>query len=317
MFGRGCSPIMAMLHPGIMTTAEAWKRRSRIDLRSRYQCERSQKTPRFRSRRIETLLLLLLLLPLAGCVTDSGLPNAAHIETQKDHWAELHTQLAIAYLEKGDNDLAWERLERALAIRPNYPDAHNALGSLYQRLNRLEKAEWHYRHAVLLNPSYSDAYNNLGVLLCATGRQTEAEQCFLKAIANPRYREPEIAMSNAGDCAYFVGDLQKAETYLRRALSFNMELPDPLLTMAALSLSKGHPLSARGYLRRYSNVATHTAHSLWLGLRIEKRLGNRDAVSSYALLLRTHHPDSREARLLHEFEVYGKSLPLHDDPPSR
>nr|VFK59059.1 MAG: type IV pilus assembly protein PilF [Candidatus Kentron sp. TC] len=270
---------------------------------------------RFRLYQVRAFLPPLFL-AFVGCVTDSHLPGTIDRETQKEHLADLHTQLAIAYMEKGDNELAWKRLQRALAIKSDYPNVHNVLGSLYQRLNRMGKAEWHYRRAIALNPSYSDAYNNLGVLLCATGRQMDAERYFLKAMANPSYREPEIVMSNAGDCAYSIGDLQKAETYLRRALSFNIRLSGPLLTMAALSFTKGRTLSARKYLRRYFDVATHTARSLWLGVRIEKQLGNRSAVSSYALLLEKYYPNSSEAQRLRELEVYkeihGKVSDYHD-----
>nr|VFK07845.1 MAG: type IV pilus assembly protein PilF [Candidatus Kentron sp. LPFa] len=294
---------------GLNTESTCWK-----------HVNTTTKTFRSRSYRVRILLLpifWMLMSCVTGCVTDSRLSSGAiDQETQKRHLAGLHTQLAIAYMEKGDNEFARERLQRALAIEPDYPNAHNALGFLRQRLNQIEKAEWRYRRAIALNPSYSEAYNNLGVLLCMTGRQIDAEGYFLKAIANPGYREPEVAMGNAGDCAYSIGDLKKAETYLRRALSFNIRLPGPLLTMATLSFAKGRALSARKYLRRYFDVATHTARSLWLGMRIEKRLGNRNAVSSYALLLKTHYPDSPEAQRLRELEIHreihGKVSSYHD-----
>lgn len=262
----------------------------------------------FRSRKNRLRhLLLLLFFPLSGCVTDAGLQRLVDEKAQKDHLAKLHTQLAVFHMERGQNGLARERLQWALTIKPDYPSAHNALGSLHQRLHQLDKAEWHYRRAILLNPSYSDAYNNLGVLLCVTGRETRAEEYFLKAIANPDYRQPALAMSNAGDCAYSAGDSRKAEIYLRRALSFDAKYPGPLLTMAELSFSRGDALSAKSYIQRYTNFAAHTAQSLWLGLRIEKSLGNQDAVSSYALLLKTHHPGSREIRLLRELETSGEN----------
>ncbi|MCG8324683.1 MAG: type IV pilus biogenesis/stability protein PilW, partial [Thiotrichales bacterium] len=59
-------------------------------------------------------------------------------------------------------------------------------------------------------------------------------------------------------------------------------------------------LSARGYLQRYTGSNSHNAGSLWLGIQIERALGDRDAEASYALLLRNNFPDSREARLLRE-----------------
>ncbi|NNG13883.1 MAG: type IV pilus biogenesis/stability protein PilW, partial [Gammaproteobacteria bacterium] len=39
---------------------------------------------------------------------------------------------------------------------------------------------------------------------------------------------------------------------------------------------------------------------LWLGIQIERKMGDKDAVASYALSLRKQFPDSEEAHLLRE-----------------
>jgi type IV pilus assembly protein PilF len=72
--------------------------------------------------------------------------------------------------------------------------------------------------------------------------------------------------------------------------------------MAAISYEDAQYLPARAYLQRYLVVARHTARSLWLGIRIERKLGDVDAVASYALALSNRFPESDEARLLRESE---------------
>ena len=57
-------------------------------------------------------------------------------------------------------------------------------------------------------------------------------------------------------------------------------------------------MPARGFLSRYLDANRHTPKSLWLGIRIETELGDKNAVSSYALLLRNQYTDSEEAELL-------------------
>ena len=57
-------------------------------------------------------------------------------------------------------------------------------------------------------------------------------------------------------------------------------------------------LSARAYLQRFLEVSKHTAASLWMGIRIERQLGDKDAIASYKLALRNNFPDSNEATLL-------------------
>ena len=73
-----------------------------------------------------------------------------------------------------------------------------------------------------------------------------------------------------------------------------------LLNMAELSFNNEQYLAARGYMQRFEEVSKHNSRSLWLGIRIEKKLGDKDAVSSLAMLLKANYPDSPETQLLIE-----------------
>ena len=70
--------------------------------------------------------------------------------------------------------------------------------------------------------------------------------------------------------------------------------------MSGISYDLERYLPSRGYLQRYLEIAKHTPKSLWLGIRIERELGDRDALASYALQLENGYPDSQETRLLLE-----------------
>ena len=72
----------------------------------------------------------------------------------------------------------------------------------------------------------------------------QADKYFAKAIETPRYKTPERALENAGACAKRIPDLEKAENYLRKALSINPKLPLALSEMA-LRLPKVITLAAR------------------------------------------------------------------------
>lgn len=238
----------------------------------------------------------------AGC--QSVPPQEPGIASHEaDRLAVLHTQLGIGYMREGKNELAYNRLQRALEIDPNYSSAHNAMALLEERLNDPQRAEAHYRRAIELNPMDSAAQNNFGTFLCRHGRVEEAEQHFLQAVKNPLYETPEAAYANAGQCMQTAGRKQDAEKYLRKALEINPRIPSALLAMAELSYEADETLSARGYLQRYLEVGPKTAQALWLGIRIERTLGDRNAVSSYAMLLKANYPDSRETALLRESET--------------
>ena len=243
---------------------------------------------------------ILASLLLVGCQA-GPIPESAE-QQNVSRLAELYTQLGIGYLREGKYDIASRRLNRALELEPKYATAHHAMALLQEQLNRPEQGEVHYRQAIALDPNYSEALNNYGRFLCSQERLDEAEAHFLKAVDNPLYETPQAAFSNAGVCLYQAGNLDGGETYLRRALQADPKLPIALLTMAELSLSKDRPLPARAYLQRYLEVAPHSPRSLWLGIKIERELGDRNAASSYALLLKANYPDAQETRLLLESE---------------
>ena len=74
--------------------------------------------------------------------------------------------LAAEMEERGDLDAALLRLRQAVAMEPNNPDAHEALGSLYHRIGRRELAVRHLTRACRLDPGRPGAtamLDDLGV----------------------------------------------------------------------------------------------------------------------------------------------------------
>lgn len=237
---------------------------------------------------------------LSGCQTAAGPRPDAGGADGGTNLASLNTQLAIAYMRNDDNELALRKLEKAVEADPSFVDAHNAFALLHSRLGQIEEAEASYRTALRLEPTNSAALNNYGQFLCQQGRYDEGQARILEAVKNPLYRTPEVALTNAGICAVQAADPVKAEEHFRAALQANPRLPPALLQMSGLRYEAGDPLGARGYLQRYLEVAEHTPRSLWLGMRVENALGNRDAVSSYSLMLRKRFPDSQETGWLQQ-----------------
>ncbi|MDX1528698.1 MAG: type IV pilus biogenesis/stability protein PilW [Gammaproteobacteria bacterium] len=250
-------------------------------------------------RPIHSLAGILILALLSACQSTPVQPMGT-VPQAANRLAEVHTQLGIGYLREGKLDQAYNRLERALEADPNFSTAHNAMGLLQEQLKNPRKAEEHYRRAVSINPGDSAAQNNYGGFLCRQERYEEGEARFIKVTENPLYKSPEIAYTNAGLCMRRAGNSEKAERYLRSALQINPKIPQALFAMSELSYESAQHLTARAYLQRYLEVAPHTPQSLWLGVRVERELGDKNTASSYALLLRSNYPDSRETQLLLE-----------------
>ena len=250
------------------------------------------------------LLIILCILFLSACdpVVGTSSQNLKPAQTTNEV-ALSNLDLAIAYMKQRSYEKALEKLEKAREADPGYSPTYNVFGLLYQTLGDTNKAEENFKKAISLNNNDSKTLNNYGRFLCQQNRLEEAEETFQKAANNPLYDSPEIAVTNAGLCAYNNDQKEKAENYFRRALKLNPRISPALLMMSELSFEQNNALSARGYLQRYQQVAKHTPKSLWLGIQIEHELGDKNAVSSYVLLLRNSFPDSEEAAKLRESRI--------------
>ena len=244
------------------------------------------------------IIFLLTLLWQAGCNPVSEDTTGINPGTNKV--AESNLQVGIAYLQRGEYEKSLEKLTKALEADPSYTPTLNALGLLYQQLGNNQKAEDYFKKALSIRSSDGYTLNNYGQFLCTNNRYAEAQDSFIRAANNPLYETPEIAMANAGSCAMSNNDTVEAEKYFRAALEKNPNIPVALIQMGQISYNKGEYLPARGFLQRYLVTEKHTPKSLWLGIQIEDKLGDRDLLSSYALLLRNNFPDSKEAQLLRE-----------------
>ncbi|MGD8570985.1 MAG: type IV pilus biogenesis/stability protein PilW [Gammaproteobacteria bacterium] len=237
----------------------------------------------------------LLIVLVSGCST------IAKYEAQQEknrRVAETHVELGVGYLQQNQPEYALEKLKKAIDADSSYAPAHSAIAMTYEQLLKPELADYHYQEAISLNPEDGGLYNNYGVFLCKQGEFKKAEEYFLKAIDTPRYRTPELAYENAGSCVKRIPDMEKAEKYLTRALEKNPELPVALINMAEIRYQQEKFLSSRGFLQRFEAVSRHTAESLWLGIKIERKLGDENAVSRYAKLLQSQFPKSEQYKLM-------------------
>ncbi|MFT5426392.1 MAG: type IV pilus assembly protein PilF [Gammaproteobacteria bacterium] len=254
-------------------------------------------------RKFTLIYLVIMIIGLTGCDPATIIGSGTSSETIKpsvttNNAAEANLRLGIAYMREGEYEKALSKFQRAQEADKNYPPTYNALGILYQRLGDKAKAEEFFKKALSLNSNDAPTLNNYGQFLCQNSRFDEAETAFMKAARNPLYSTPEIALSNAGTCAMLEGNFDVAESHFRNALERNPRVAVALLQMSQLSYEASNHLSARAYLQRYLEISAHTAKSLWLGINIETELGDKNALSSYNLLLKNKFPDSKEAQLL-------------------
>jgi tetratricopeptide (TPR) repeat protein len=102
----------------------------------------------------------------------------------------IHLFKGVVYGIKGMWDEAITEYKKAIALNPNYADAHNILGLAYANKGMRDEAIAEFKKAIALNPNDAEAHNNLGVAYGNKGMLDEAITEFKKAIAlNPNYAE--------------------------------------------------------------------------------------------------------------------------------
>jgi type IV pilus assembly protein PilF len=246
-------------------------------------------------------LLPLVLLALAGCASQpdqSGAPEAQAVNTGATLRAQVHTDLAANYYLRGQYAVALQELNKATSADADYAPAYNIRGLVHGELREDETAEQDFRHALDLQSQYSDAHNNYGQFLCKRKRTKEAMSHFETALSNPLYATPEKAQSNAGACILETGDLAAAEMYFIRATKRAPDHASALLGLAEVDYRLNRWLPARALLRKLSDRGELGAQALWLGVRVERSLGDHDAETSYADQLRRRFPDSIQTQWL-------------------
>src|SRR5436309_3309774 len=72
--------------------------------------------------------------------------------------------------------------ERALQLKPDYPEAHFNLGFLLTQGHRLAEAVACYERALALRPDFVEAHNALGAVLLTQGQPAAAIACFERAL---------------------------------------------------------------------------------------------------------------------------------------
>ena len=98
----------------------------------------------------------------------------------------------------------------------------------------------------------------------------------------------------AAVCAMRKNNERDAYDYLDRALRLDPNYYPALINFAQLKYRRGELDGARNLVGRYNKVTEPTAESLWLALRIERKLGDSSSVTSYANQLRRRFPGSKE-----------------------
>ena len=230
--------------------------------------------------------------PVAESVSMTGDPSEAR------NRAKVHAELAALYYGRGNMAIALEELRIAAAADANYPLTYSLFGLVYMELREPKLAQSNFERGLRLSPTDPDINHNYGWFLCQTGREAESIKYFMQAVTNPLYPSPWRSYSAAGVCSLRKDKLKEAEDFFQRALRLEPDEPGSLLQLGQIRYRQGSLEEARKLVGRYNKIVEPTPESLWLALRIERRLGERAQEQAFANQLRRRYPESKEYQAL-------------------
>lgn len=255
--------------------------------------------------------LMLVLLLLAGCSGNppapkpEPLPNLeqatalqAPIVADDQTRAKARTGLGLAYLRDGRYEIALDEAQAALANLESYAPAHNLMALVRMGLGQNDQADASFRQAVRLAPDNPEFANNYGWFLCQTGKVKDSFAWFNRALNNPLFKSPERALHNLGVCSLIDKDDIAGESYLFRALKFDPNNLRAYYLLAEIDYRRKRYDDARDWLEKLHAKIEPTAETVWLSLRIDRKLGDRRSEAANTGVLRGKFRDSPEYILM-------------------
>jgi len=209
--------------------------------------------------------------------------------------ARIRLELAVGYFEQGQTTIALDELKQSITADPTFGEAYNLRGLIYMRLNDFRFSEESFKKALSFNPQNSNVVHNLGWLFCQQARYPESMLMFSQALSNPQYGERAKTLMAQGLCQIGAGHAADAELSLLKSYELDPGNPITAYNLAKLLFQRGDFLRSQFYVRRLNNSELANAESLWLGVKVERRMQNRDAMLQLATQLQKRFPQSHEA----------------------
>ncbi len=220
--------------------------------------------------------------------------HAGHYATEETFWRTAirdnpdcwcaRNNLGTVLARKQQYEEALGHLDRALELRPAYPDARCNRANLLRETDRKDEAIADYREALRMNPDYPDALNNLGLTLLQRGQHAEAEELFRRAITvQPMHA---MAHNNLGNVLLQAGRPEEAIAAYQHALDIQPDYADALNNIGLTRLRQQRPADALPFLEQaitarpdYAEAINNLGHALlMLGRRADAKIRFQQAV---------------------------------------
>ncbi len=227
--------------------------------------------------------------------------NIEHRGDAKSHTSsDNYTRLGAGYLAKNNYEKAMLKLRKAISLNAENAIAYSYMGVLYWHLEQSQLADKNFRISRKISPYNAAINHNFASFLCSEKRYKEANTLFNKVFSNPLYDRLSSAYQISADCDLTINELHNAEKKYKKSLNLDKTNVLAMLGMAKLYYKRNNLKISQYYFDRFDKLSKHSADSLWLGINIQRKLGDKNKLSSYILELKNLHPDADETLLFIE-----------------
>lgn len=249
------------------------------------------------------LPVLAALFALAGCVGPRMPTSVANLDrpmsdepviTDARRKAKVHVELGQAYFQAARYGVALDEARAAVAYDSGYAPAYQLMGLVHMFLEENAVAAANFEYAMRLAPGDPEIMNSYGWFLCSTGKEKAGLEQFATVVRNPYYQTPTRAYANAGLCQLRLKNDAAAEEQFQRAVETDNGNLQALFHLASITYRRGAYEASKRYLGALHQGGDSTAESLWLAIRVERRLGDRTAEAGFVQQLRRRFPGSPE-----------------------
>ncbi|NOT59935.1 MAG: protein kinase [Acidobacteria bacterium] len=224
--------------------------------------------------------------------------------TLDPHYAQAYTGKAYALSLRGQffNDVAileesLQFAQKAIELRPNYPDSYSVIGMTFIALDRVNEAIGALRRALAFAPDDALAHAALArAYFIGKGKFAEAATEFEIALRNPS--EAAWVASALAHVLMYTGDYARAEQLAREAVvsQENAALNHEGMQIIGAYLRLGHAFLAQG---RYDETIIELERELAFMARHDHAMKERTELDVYAKLVSAYvrKGDAISARL--------------------
>ena len=237
---------------------------------------------------------MISVLALVSCVTTEAKLFTKNVSKERE--LDARVQIASAYLQDDQAEVAMRHLKLAMDINPESPKVHEVLALTLEKMGDDEKSvEKHFRKMLQYDDSYTRGRANYGSYLIRKGNYEAAYKEFERVVQDIYYPNRTTAYQQLGLCALKLNKYSEAVKAFERAIAIDNNYAPALYDLTVFYFERGeYPLSHEYFLKLRKANKKSSPQELLLGIKLSRIFKDKDEEASYVMALKNLYPRSQE-----------------------